>query len=110
LWIVAEGISTAADKPLTSILTLGYDPARQKYVGTWIDSTTSHLWSYEGTVDAAGKALTLESEGPGAGGKPCRFRDVIEFQDGDHKTVTSSIRGEDGTWTTYSTVSYRRTR
>ena len=32
----------------TTMLTLGYDPARKKYVGAWIDTVINHLWIYEG--------------------------------------------------------------
>ena len=38
LWIVAEGKSAIMDKPMTSILTPGYDFEQKKYVGTWVSS------------------------------------------------------------------------
>jgi hypothetical protein len=52
------------DRLVTSVLTLGYDADTKKYVGIWIDSFNSYLWKYEGTVNAAANALTLETEGP----------------------------------------------
>src|SRR5260370_19740692 len=51
LWIVAESKITIMDKPMTGMLTLGYDPQKRKYVGTWIDSSTSYLSKYERPVD-----------------------------------------------------------
>ena len=33
--------------------TLGYDPAKKKYVGTFIASVMTHLWIYSGSLDAA---------------------------------------------------------
>src|SRR5262245_44558224 len=44
LWIVAEIKSTDPNQPMTGVLTIGYDPEKKKYVGTWIDSTSSYLW------------------------------------------------------------------
>jgi hypothetical protein len=113
-WVVGEGKSEVMGEKMSSILTLGYDPQRKKYVGTWICSVTSYLWNYIGTVDAAGKTLTLETEGPGPGpsftepGKMCKFRDVIELKSKTQMTLTSSMLGEDGKWTLFMTFQYRR--
>lgn len=42
---------------------LGYDPAKEKLVGIWVDSKTDWLAVAEGRVSADGKTLTLEVEG-----------------------------------------------
>ena len=63
-FLVAENTGTIMDMPFTGILTLGYDPKKQQYVGTWVDSFQGYLWTYTGEVDAAGKTLTLHTEGP----------------------------------------------
>ncbi|HVR72890.1 MAG TPA: DUF1579 domain-containing protein, partial [Planctomycetota bacterium] len=107
-WIVSEVKSTFMDTPMTGILTLGFDPEKKKYVGTWVDSMTSHQWKYEGTVDAAGKVLKLESEGPVAPGKLSKFKEVIELKGKDQKVFTSSMLGDDGKWSTFATFHYRR--
>ena len=109
-WTVSESHGTPMGMPMTGIMTLGYDPAKKKYVGTWIDSMTSHLWVYEGTLDADGKILTLEAEGPSftEPGKRSMFRDVIELKNKDHKILTSSVQGDDGQWTTFMTSHAKR--
>jgi hypothetical protein len=101
-WIVGEGKGEMMGMPYTHLLTLGYDPAQQKYVGTWVDSNTSLLWKYVGEVDATGKILTLEAEGPCPlrPGTLSKFRDVTEFKSADHRVFTSSMLGEDGKWMT----------
>ena len=45
-------------------MTLGFDPQKGGYVGTWIGSMTSFLWIYRGTLDRVEKILTLDTEGP----------------------------------------------
>ena len=109
-WIVAENKGAFMDVPVTGAMTLGYDPEKKKYVGTWICSITNYLWKYEGTVDASGKILTLETEGPCpmAPGKLSRFKDVTEFKSKDHKVLTSLMQGDDGKWVTFATIHCRR--
>ena len=54
--------------PATTLMTLGYDPEKKRFVGTWIGSMMTHLWIYDGALDAAGKVLTLDAEGPSFAG------------------------------------------
>jgi glyoxylate utilization-related uncharacterized protein len=91
-------------------MTLGYDPEKQQYVGTWIDSMSHYLWRYEGSVDDASRVLTLEAEGPSmaAPGTTARYRETFEIKDKDHKVFTSSIEVEPGQWHTFMTVHYHR--
>lgn len=106
-WAMCEVKGEAFNKPFTGIMTLGYDAERKRYVGTWIDSMTGHLWSYQGSLDASGRMLVLDTEGPGRDGKPARFRESIEVKDKDHKIFTSSTE-QDGKWLPHMTVRYER--
>jgi hypothetical protein len=113
LWIAAEGEGDMpGGGPATMLLTLGYDPQRKRYVGTWIGSMMTHLWVYEGDLDAAGRVLTLETEGPtmAGDGKMAKYRDTIELKSDDHRVLTSHILGDDGTWQAFMTAHYRRTK
>lgn len=99
-WVVNEMQGDVMGAPMTGLQTIGYDPEKKKYVGTWVDSMTNLLWQYEGTVDESGKKLSLLAEGPNmmAAGKTTQFEDAYEFKTPDHILVTSSILGEDGKW------------
>jgi hypothetical protein len=44
-WIVNEHKAEPMGVPVLGIMTIGYDPAAKKFVGTWVDSMTSHLWN-----------------------------------------------------------------
>ena len=65
LWVLAEG---QGEMPgcgsVTTLMTLGYDPQKQRYVGTWIGSMMTYLWQYDGELDAGETMLTLNSDGP----------------------------------------------
>jgi hypothetical protein len=107
-WVQGEHKGDFFGTPFTGIVTLGYDAGKKKYIGTWIDSVLPHLWKYEGTLDAAGKILTLETEGPGhEAGKMAKYREAIEVKSKDHKVLTSATE-KDGKWVSYLTVNYRR--
>ena len=110
LWIVAEGVGQMDTMPMTSVMTLGYDPERGRFIGTWVDSTQTKMWTYTGTLDAARTTLTLEAEGPDFF-EPTRtalFHDVILLEGPARKVLTSSIQGADGTWTSFMRATYTR--
>lgn len=109
-WVVGESKGDMGGMTFTNITTFGYDPAKKKYVGTGFDSASSTLWQYEGTVDATGKILTFETEGPCPlrGGRMTKFRQVVEFKSKDHRIFTSSSLGDDGKWATQVIVNSRR--
>jgi Protein of unknown function (DUF1579) len=111
LWTVAEGQGEVpSGGTATSIMTLGYDPQRQRFVGTWVGSIMAHLWTYDGTLDDAGRVLTLDTEGPhfSGGHKRARYQDVIEFKSDDHRVMTSRMLADDGTWHDFMTAHYRK--
>ena len=107
-WVVAEG--RTADEGHTSIMTLGYDPQKERFVGSFITSMMSFLWPYEGTLEEGGKVLTLVSQGPSLkdDGNTATYRDVIEIIEDGHRTFTSYVQGEDGEWHEFMAAHYRR--
>lgn len=111
LWVLGEG---QGEMPgcgmVTTIMTLGYNPEKQRYVGTWIGSMMAYLWLYDGELDAAKQMLVLNSEGPDmvVEGKTTQYRDVIEFKSDDYRTMTSSGMGDNGQWHQFMTTHYRR--
>lgn len=111
LWFLAEGQGEMpGGGTATTLMTLGYDPQKQHYVGTWIGSMMTYLWLYEGELDANETVLTLNSEGPSMTGdeKMAKYRDVIEFKSDDHRVMTSHMLGDDGQWHHFMTAHYRR--
>ena len=113
LWIVAEGQGEMPDgDPATTLMTLGYDPAQGRYLGIFIGSMMTHMWVYDGKLDADERVLSLECDGPsmqGDGGV-ARYQDAIELKSDDHRVLTASVRGDDGEWHTFMTANYWRTK
>jgi hypothetical protein len=113
LWTVAEGEGEMpGGGTATTMMTLGYDPQKKRFVGTWLGSMMTYLWVYDGGLDAAERVLTLEAEGPSmaAEGKMAKYKDVIEIKSDDHRVLTSHMLGEDGKWQHFMTANYRRVK
>jgi len=109
-WVVSEMKGEVMGTQINALQTIGYDTETRKYVGTWVDSMMNHMWKYEGSVDASGKILTLEADGPSfvGGGKKTRFRDLYEFKSKDEMTLTSQMQTEDGKWVTFMSGTGKR--
>lgn len=112
LWFVCE---TTSDMPgggkAQMFMTLGYDPDKQSYLGTWIGSMMNWLCIYhKGEVDDSGKRLLLYSTGPNMSGqgRTSNYRDVIEFLSDDARTLTGQVQDEHGNWQDMMKVQYRR--
>jgi Protein of unknown function (DUF1579) len=111
VWVVCEGRGEMpGGGTAMTIMTLGYDPAKKRFVGTFIGSMMANMWVYDGQLDAAGKVLTLDTEGPDFSqeGKTTKYKDAIEFKSDDHRVLTSQMLGGDGKWHPFMTAHYRR--
>jgi hypothetical protein len=93
-----------------TMVTLGYDPQKKRYVGTFVGSMMTNLWVYEGQLDDEGKVLTLDTEGPAmsAEGKMAKYRDVIEVLSDNHRKLTSFVQDDDGNWLQIMSANYHR--
>ena len=112
LWVLAEGQGEMpGGGPAKTLMTLGYDTQKKRFVGTWIGSMMTFLWSYDGELDVAERVLTLHSEGPSmtGDGTMAKYQDIIEFKSDDHRTLTARTLGADGKWQQMMMVEYRRT-
>lgn len=111
LWAFGEGKCPGPDGgPMEYKSGLGYDVSFKEYRGFWIASVSSHIWKYTGELSADGRKMTLNCVGPSMSkdGETANYRDVIEFQDDDHRTLTSYGQDENGEWQQFMKVYYTR--
>jgi Protein of unknown function (DUF1579) len=110
LWTIGEGEGEMPDGGTgKTLMTLGYDPQSDRYIGTFIGSMMTHLWIYNGSLDATEKVLTLDTEGPNfSQSAMAKYKDIIEFVSDDHRVLTSQILGDDGNWLQFMTAHYLR--
>ena len=111
VWVLCEGQGEMPGECTgTTLMTLGYDPQKQRYVGTFVGSMMTYLWVYEGSLDSAEKILTLHAEGPSCSGDGtmAKYKDVIEIVDEAAPHPDLPHAGRDGSWTKFMTAHYVR--
>ncbi len=110
LWLICESSGQSPDgSAWSSIMTLGFDPTRSQYVGTFIGSMMTNIWPYQGTLDKTGVRLPLYSEGPKFDGSGVgEYRDTIEIVSTDAWVFTSEFHSDDGTWVQFLSGKHTR--
>ena len=114
LWVVGEwdGMMPGCDVNMKSIITLGYDPMKNRFVGSFIASVMTHMWLYDGSLDSATRTLTLDTVGPSFDDPNvmAKYQDVVRFIDDDHRTLTSRLQNNDGSWMEFMKMTVTRTK
>jgi hypothetical protein len=97
-------------KPFTGIGLTGYDNAKKKFVGTWMDSMGTGIARSEGTADADGKVMTSQMTGTDPlTGKESRMR-IKETWEGDDKIVEEFYEKKGGKETKMMEITYTRAK
>lgn len=110
MWLLAESHGVCPDNGTwNGMITLGYDPQNKQFVGSFVASMMSHFWPYAGTLDEAGRVLTLNSVGPKMTGTgTAKYRDSIEIENDNRWIMRSELQDDDGKWHSFMTATYRR--
>jgi hypothetical protein len=94
-WQVDEFKSEFQGEPFEGRGQTGYDPAKKKYVGVWVDSASSGLNLSESTYDPTTRTMAGWSEGPGPDGTPVKSRGVTEWKGPDTRVFSMYAQGPD---------------
>lgn len=111
LWILAE---SQGEMPgggaATTLISLGFDPGRQRYTGTFIGSMSSYLWHYDGELDEDSRTLPLNAKGPSMNGdgSMANYQDIIEIKSPDLWLLRARVQMPDGSWNEFMETRSRR--
>jgi hypothetical protein len=111
IWVIADGKSEMPDGATSAtVMTLGYDPRIERYVGTFVAAMMTEMWVYEGTLDASKNELVLDTEGPSFSdtNKRAKYKDTIRVEDADHRVLSSVYQDENGKWNQFMLSRYTR--
>jgi hypothetical protein len=111
IWVLAEGsFQVEGREPDRSLMTLGFDSEKMRFVGTWIGSMLAFLWVYEGQLSGDGTTLNLDCTGPSmrGDGRMLPYRDVIELKGEDERLLRGLVQEDDGSWRQFMVTRYKR--
>jgi hypothetical protein len=109
LWVVSEWKQPGMDgTPMTSRMTIGFDPARGRFVGSFVASCMTHQWTYDGKLD--GDVLTLDADGPSFTDPTttAKYQDIWEFPENGPRVLRSQYLGPDGKWVEFMRAEFKR--
>lgn len=104
-WQLTEFKSEMMGQPFEGRGTTGYDPAKKKYVGTWVDTMMPAYYTSEATYDPATKTMAAVMEGPDPSGAVAKTKATTEWKDADTRIFT--MYGPDGK-TVGMRITYKR--
>ena len=109
MWLICESSGDSPDGSWASIMTLGFDPIKNQFVGTFIGSMMANIWPYHGVLDATGKRLPLYSEGPKLDGSgSCKYRDTIALIEADSWLFISEFESGEAEWHQFMVAKHTR--
>ena len=80
------------DSKVDGITYLGFDPLRQVFVSTWIDSANPYLYRYEGSYDEETRLLSMSGVNTDpTSGKPAQYRSLAGYDLPDERSLSLSI-------------------
>lgn len=97
------------DQPFSGIGYTGFDNTQGKFFSVWMDSMSTHLYTEEGTLDAAGKMLSTTSQHPDPlTGRMVKGRSTSTMADIDTYVVEMYEPGPDGKEALTLQLTYKR--
>jgi hypothetical protein len=108
LWLVQDFRGSMGGQPFQGHGMTGYDPAKKKYVGSWVDSMMPSMSTIESTYDAKTKTMTGELLGSDPAGNPVKMKAVSKWNDDGTRLFTLSMTGADGKDFDMMKITYRR--
>jgi hypothetical protein len=108
IWVTSEFEGDLGGIPFKGHGIDGYDATKKKYTAVWVDSMSTAPLIMEGTLDAAGKVLTMSGTSTGPDGQPQKFKTTTEMSGKDKMTFKMSMSQADGKEEHAFTIEYTR--
>lgn len=87
-WLISHFKGTIMGMEFQGSSQTGYDPAKKKYVGAWVDSLSPYPMHLEGTWDEATKTMTSHAVGKDPLGNETKSKMVVVYNGDGSRTFT----------------------
>ena len=95
LWLQSQYDGKVGEIPFHAVSLTGYDPKKDKYVGTWVDSMSPTLLVMEGDFDTMTKSLTMNAKGTEqATGRPYEAKMTTIFTEKETRLYMMFVKNE----------------
>lgn len=84
-WTIIDYKFDFMGQPARSHGTIGYDVEKKKFVGNWHESTSPHLFTMEGILDAQANSITYTMKGKNMMNQPSEYKIIMTMIDADHR-------------------------
>jgi hypothetical protein len=109
MWLITDFETDLGGMPFRGHGITGWDAAKKKYVGSWVDSMAASIGMGESTWDAASKTLSGSFVGADGNGGSMTMKQTVVYSDNDNTRVfTMSAPGPDGKDAVMLRITYKR--
>ena len=108
MWIASDFEGELAGQKFQGRGLDGYDFAKKKYVGVWVDSMISAPMFFEGDYNAQTKTMIQTATAPGMDGQPAKWRSVTKLDSNDKHTFEMFVTPKGGDEAKMFTITYTR--
>ena len=108
LWLIQDYRGEFLGMPFLGHTISGYDPFKQKYVGSWVDTMSPGVWATEGTYDPATQTMTTWMEGPCPTGQIMKMRSTCVRKDAHTRVFSMYSPAEMGEPFVMMKITYTR--
>jgi Protein of unknown function (DUF1579) len=105
----AKGVGSDG-KPSHSLISLGFDPDKQRFSGAHAGSAVPALFVYDGELAEDGVALHLQTSGaPMTDGNVVdEYRDTLRILDANNREQVFQVRDASGAWKEFARTRFTR--
>jgi hypothetical protein len=111
VFVAMEAKGTGSDgSPSHSLISLGFNPDKQRFSGAHAGSAVPALFVYDGELDKDGVALHLQTSGaPMTDGNTIDdYRDTLRILDADTREQVFQVRDASGAWKEFGRTRFTR--
>ncbi|MFN8506599.1 MAG: DUF1579 domain-containing protein [Dehalococcoidia bacterium] len=109
VWVMGTMAEPPGGANDESVISLAFDSEKGRFVGTFLSSMSTHIWLYEGDLDAGANSLVLNADGPSMDGTPGtqHYQDIIDISGPASYVMRSRVETPDG-WVEFMRLTFTR--